>query len=112
MASKQDAIECLVDGTEAGACRKLMSSLKGDLGSILNAMEALSKRQAVIQENRERSLAARDKTIKELKSTIKKMEEEHENSLLSQVSYSISLYVILIYITYYLFLRKLNSLQH
>jgi len=31
MASKLGAIEVLVDGTEAGACRKLIGSLKSDL---------------------------------------------------------------------------------
>jgi hypothetical protein len=98
MASKLGAIEVLVDGTEAGACRKLIGSLKSDLGAILNAMEASSKRQSVVLENKERSIAARDGSIKELKSKMQKIEEELENSLLSQVSYNLSLYVT---ITYY-----------
>ena len=38
LASKLGAIEVLVDGTEAGACRKLIGALKSDMGSILNAM--------------------------------------------------------------------------
>ena len=109
MASKLGAIEVLVDGTEAGACRKLIGSLKSDLGAILNAMEASSKRQSVVLENKERSIAARDGSIKELKSKMQKIEEELENSLLSQVSYNLSLYVT---ITYYWLLITLQSSAH
>lgn len=68
-----------------------MGSLKSDMGNILGAMEKFSKRQEKVQQNQEKSLAARDHAIKELKSRIKNWEEDQENSLLSQVRLYLSI---------------------
>ena len=68
-----------------------MGSLKNDMGNILGAIEKFSKRQEKVQQNQEKSLAARDHAIKELKSRIKNWEEDQENSLLSQVRLYLSI---------------------
>jgi len=94
LASKLGAIECLVDGTEAGACRKLIGSLKSDMGSIFKAMEALSRRHDIVKRSGEKSLASRDRAINELKETIRRLKEEQEISILSQVKFNLNMVYI------------------
>ena len=88
--AKVEAIECILEGTTHGSiCAKLLTSLRSEYRTTLDQLHCASNRSMNILDNRERSLATRDETIRQLRSKIKHLQEEED--LMSKVRTILSL---------------------